>query len=152
MSAQELAEVITTRRIVNWGECDFAGIAYTPRFADWSVEAIEQAYSSLGVPWRELHEKHGLGSPFVRMSLEFKSPLHLDDELQQRVTVAKVGRSSIEWSVVGKVADRVIYEATLVNVIVDKQTGASSPLPSVLREKLGAISDDPKRKGVSHDQ
>ncbi len=52
----------TVTRTVKWGDCDPAGIIYTPRVLDYAMEILEAWYREVvGVPWLvlnpELEEK-----------------------------------------------------------------------------------------------
>ncbi len=86
------------RRIVQWGECDPAGIVYTPRFLDFVLEAMEGWQRQvLGVDWTKLNSELAMGMPVVHAELDFHSPLRGGDELDLEVTVARLGRSSIAF-------------------------------------------------------
>jgi 4-hydroxybenzoyl-CoA thioesterase len=123
-------------RAVKWGECDFAGIAYTPRYGDWCIELIEEFYSRAGVSWQQLHSELNLGSPFVKLHLDFKSPVMLGDSLEQDLSVEQIGASSVRWAVTGRVGDREVYAASIVNVIIDKRSGRSTPIPALVRDRI----------------
>ena len=56
--------VFTQTRVIKWGECDPAGIVYTPRILDYAMETVEAWYRDvLGVPWVKLNAELHLGSP-----------------------------------------------------------------------------------------
>ncbi|MDH3966294.1 MAG: acyl-CoA thioesterase, partial [Rhodospirillales bacterium] len=60
-----------TRR-VKWGDCDPAGIIYTPRVLDYAMETLEAWNREvLGVPWMKLNWEMSMGWPTVRAELDF---------------------------------------------------------------------------------
>ena len=64
------------RRVIGWGDVDPARIAYTGRFADFMMEAIEGWYRDrLDTDWYRLNLDEGCGTPFVQLSLAFKHPV-----------------------------------------------------------------------------
>ena len=63
------------RHVVKWGECDPAGIIYTPRVIDFVLEAIEAWYQAvLGISWTELRNDRNTGVPMVRAECDFTRP------------------------------------------------------------------------------
>ena len=90
--------------------------------------------------WRELT---GTPSPHTRVIIaraecDYRSPAHFGDELELRVKVGEIGRSSFallyEIALVG--SDRVVASGKTVMVSYDYERGASVPLPSATRELL----------------
>jgi acyl-CoA thioesterase FadM len=128
-------------RRIRWGESDPARIAYTARFLDFAMDAIEAFFTDrLGASFYEFNVDMGSGSPFVRVELDFRSPVTPRDTLETDVRIAKLGGSSVTFVVTGRVGDRVSYEGRLVCAFVDS-TGAKMkpiPIPPAFREKLEA--------------
>ena len=131
---------VHTRRIT-WGDSDPARIAYTARFLDFAMEAVEAFFQDrLGVGFYEMTVDHGIGTPFVRVELEFKSPLTPRDTLATEVWVARVGGASVEFAVTGRVGERVAFTARLVCAFVAGEGAAirAIPVPEEYRAKLEA--------------
>jgi acyl-CoA thioesterase FadM len=131
---------VHTRRI-RWGESDPARIAYTARFLDFAMDAIEAFFTDrLGASFYEFNVDMGSGTPFVRVELDFRSPVTPRDTLETAVRIAKLGGSSVTFLVTGRVGDRVAYEGRLVCAFVET-TGARMkpiPIPPAFRETLEA--------------
>jgi 4-hydroxybenzoyl-CoA thioesterase len=82
---------------VGWGDCDPAGIVFYPRFHAWMDAATHRLARELGVgrdamilPGQEL-----LGFPAVTSQAEFVAPALMDDQLEVRAWVTRVGRTSL---------------------------------------------------------
>lgn len=129
------------RRRVRWGESDPARIVYTPRFLDYAMEAIESFFlDRLDAAFFEFNADHGIGTPFVHVELDFRSPLTPRDTLETEVRLARLGGSSLTFAVRGRVAERVAYEGRLVCAFV-AGSGAEIrpiPVPPAFRAKLEA--------------
>jgi acyl-CoA thioesterase FadM len=127
------------RRRILWGETDAARIAYTARFLDFAMEATEAWFRErLGAGWYELNLDHGVGTPFVHASLDFRSPLTPRDELETTVLLTRVGGSSLRFAATGR-ADggrRLVYEGTLVCAFVDPAAMRPIRAPEVFRPAL----------------
>jgi len=122
------------RRVV-WADADPAGIAYTGRFPNFALEAIEAwCAERLGVDWFAMHARLGGGTPFVHMSMDFRSSLRPGDALATSVALRKAGRTSLEFAVVGRRADGgVSFEGRFVCVFVEDATRRPWPIPPALR-------------------
>lgn len=88
------------RRRVRWGDSDAARIAYTVRFFDYAMEAIEGWFDDvLGSDWYISNTQHGLGSPFVHVEMDIQAPLRPREMVNVKVLVADTGRSTIRFRV-----------------------------------------------------
>lgn len=117
-------------RRVRWGDSDPARIAYTARFGDFAMEAIEAFFQDrLGAGFYELNLDHGIGTPFVRVEFEFLSPLTPRDTLETEVRLQKLGGSSAQFALTGRVGERVAFEARLVCACVALDGVAMKPIP-----------------------
>lgn len=117
-------------RRVRWGDSDPARIAYTARFGDFAMEAIEAFFQDrLGAGFYELNLDHGIGTPFVRVELDFLSPLTPRDTLEMEVRLPKLGGSSAHFALTGRVGERVAFTARLVCACVALDGAAMKPIP-----------------------
>jgi 4-hydroxybenzoyl-CoA thioesterase len=117
-------------RRVRWGESDPARIVYTPRFLDFAMDAIEAFFlDRLDAAFFEFNADHGIGTPFVHVELDFRSPVTPRDTLATEVLLARLGGSSLTFVVRGRVADRLAYEGKLVCAFVVGEGMALKPIP-----------------------
>jgi acyl-CoA thioesterase FadM len=128
------------RRLILWGDCDPAAIVYTPRFLDYTLEAIDAWMTKiLGINWYAMNTKLGIGGPIVHASLDFSSPAKGGERLDIAVDLAKATRSALTFAVTGSVAPkRKIYVAKVVVVIIDGKRFKSIDLPPQFRRRIDA--------------
>ncbi len=85
---------------VRWGDCDPAAIAYTPRIPAWALEAIEAWWEHhAGLDWYRINLDRKIGTPFVHMTMDFRSPVTPRHPLECEVALKKLGNRSITHTV-----------------------------------------------------
>jgi len=131
----ETTPFLHTRRIL-FGDIDSAGIVFTPRISYFATEAIEAWYlNRLGIDWHLINNVDKIGTPFVRMELDFKSRMSPPDIIQTRVLLEKLGRSSLTFKITSRIQDtgRLCWEARATTVFVSNETYNSIPVPPPYR-------------------
>ena len=84
------------RRTVRFADCDLAGIVYFPQYLVMSNTLVEQWFDEgLGVPYAEFLGRRRMGLPIVRLECDFTAVSRHGDELDLRLGVKKLGRSSL---------------------------------------------------------
>jgi acyl-CoA thioester hydrolase len=90
--------------------------------------------------WRE---RTGTASPHTRVIIaraecDYRAPAHFGDELEVRVGIAAIGRSSFTliYEIAHAVSGQLIANGKTVMVSYDYTAGASIPLPRATRELL----------------
>ena len=126
----ESALFVHVRKVV-WADTDPAGIAYTGRFPNFALEAIEAwCDARLGMDWFQMHSRLGGGTPFVHMNMDFRAMLRAGDRLASTVALLRAGRSSLEFAVTGRLADGTVsFDGRFVCAFVDDATHKSRPIP-----------------------
>lgn len=134
-------QTLVMTRTVKWGDCDPAGILYTPRVFDYITEAVEAWFRDVGgIDWMSLIGRN-LGAPTVHTSVDFRTPMEPNLVLGVAVLVDKVGGSSLTFRVVGSdAAGTVYFEGKLVSVVIDFNERRPMPIPDALRERAEAYS------------
>jgi acyl-CoA thioesterase FadM len=125
------------RKIV-WADADPAGIAYTGRFPNFALEAIEAwCADRLGLDWYRMHTTLGGGTPFVHLEMDFRASLRPGDALATTVALRRAGRSSMEFFIVGRLTDGTVsFEGKFICAFVDDATHASRPIPDLFRDAV----------------
>jgi 4-hydroxybenzoyl-CoA thioesterase len=88
---------LAVRVQVGWGDCDPAGIVFYPRFYAWMDMVSHVLAREMGIP-RDAMIPPGpemLGFPVVGTEAQFLTPARMDDVLEVRTWVSRVGRSSL---------------------------------------------------------
>ncbi len=127
-------------RTVKWGECDPAGIVYTPKVLDYAMEIVEAWYREVvGVSWLKLNREMAMGAPTVRVELDFFEAPYPDQDIVIDLRVAKLGRSSITFVVTGRnEGGGDLFRAKLISCFVSKPAFKSTASPDQFRDRIAA--------------
>ena len=141
-SAIEFSQCYRHSRIVRFGECDPAGVAYYPEFFNWFHQAMEACFEEyLGVSYAEVIET--IGFPAVQTSAEFRTPLPVGSRIDIEVRIERLGRSSIDWRFDIKCGETLASVGRVKTVCISVSEGAfqfaSTPIPSTLIPKLQTL-------------
>ena len=91
------ANYLSVRVQVGWGDCDPAGIVFYPRFYAWMDNVSHVLAREMGIP-REAMIPPGaelLGFPVVATQAQYIAAARMDDILEVRTWVARIGRTSL---------------------------------------------------------
>lgn len=69
-----------------YGETDRMGYVYYGRYLDYFEEARTEMIRDLGFPYKKMEEE-GIMLPVVNAALEYKSPVHYDEEMNIKVKI-----------------------------------------------------------------
>jgi acyl-CoA thioesterase FadM len=128
---------LIVRRRVLWGECDPAGVVYTPRFADYLVSAF-QWFARCELADTGLAEL-GIGTPMKAMSLEFHRMLKPGEWFDMRVAVTAVRTRTFDLDVQATGDDgRLHFIGLLTPIMLDNEKGVGVEIPDVTRARLQA--------------
>jgi 4-hydroxybenzoyl-CoA thioesterase len=132
-----MARSFTTESKIRFSHCDPAGIVYFVNFFDMVSGAVEDWFGeAIGFTFNEMHIQRRLGFPIVNTGCEFFKPCHLGDRLVLELTIARLGRSSIEFSVVGRVGGEEKFRARHKVALMSLDSLRALPIPEDLREKM----------------
>ena len=81
--------------LVEWGDCDPAGIVYFPRFFEYFDAATNALFESAGFPKAAMFEHYGLlGIPLVEASAQFYVPASFGETVTIETRIVEWGTSS----------------------------------------------------------
>lgn len=128
---------------IKWGDCDPAGVVYTPRFADYVVEAYQDFLAHmLEGPLQEKLVEHDLGTPAKQLNIHFTRSLWPDQVIDLRVHVCDVRQRSFDIVVDALDSNGAeVFSGVLGLVCVSHDVRQARPIPPVLRERLCAYRD-----------
>lgn len=123
---------------VTWGDCDPARIAYTGRLPWFALDAINAWWVDFsgGEGWFEMELDHNLGTPFVRLEMDFKSPVTPRHLLRCHVWPARLGTTSITFRVDGVQDGTTCFSGRFTSVFIVADQFTSRPPPPDLRDRL----------------
>ncbi len=122
------------KRTILFGDCDPAGIIYTPRVAYFVVEAAHEFIShSLGVPGLRAILAMGILPPARALSIEFLAPMVWDDEIDIAVSCRDIKTSSFTFFVEARnKAGEITFRATFTQVCVSPKSHRPVAIPAPL--------------------
>lgn len=135
---------------VGWGDCDPAQIAYTAHIPAWGLAAVEAWYKAcFGINWFQLNLEYGIGTPFVSLDFQFKSPVTSTDTLKIDVFVARMGNSSVKHVVEGYQNGVLCFVGHTVAAFVDAGTMKPIPAPTNMRKRINHYISIQRREFAS---
>jgi acyl-CoA thioester hydrolase len=130
---------------VYWEDTDGGGIVYYANYLRFLERARTEWLRSLGHSQQELAQTPGLLFAVAGLSVEYRRPARLDDELiitceprSERVTVLRFEQRIYRGSAMGS-ADHLLVEADVRVVCVDKRTLRPKRLPEFLVDALSVV-------------
>ena len=116
---------------VTWGDCDPARIAYTARLPAFALEAINGWWEAHldGDGWYQMELDRNVGTPFVKLSMEFSSPVTPRHKLMCEVFPTRLGEKSITFTVMGRQDGTLCFAGsfTCVFTIADQFKSQAAP-------------------------
>ena len=123
---------IELKRRLRWADADAAGRLHFPRI----FEIVEEAESELvrSIDW-PMNRSMGYDFPRAHVECRFLRVLTLDSPFRLRLTVGKLGRTSIRYDYqVFDAAEELAIEGTMTVVVL--QNGKPAKIPPTLRAAL----------------
>lgn len=131
------------RRRVRWGECDPAGVVYTPRFTDYVVSAVSLFHEHLlGAEASHYRKDLGIETPCKGMSLVFQSALWPNDVFDMSVAIGEIRNTSYDVVVKARRPDGLpVFEGVFSPVCIPRTERRAVPIPDDFRRRLQAAKD-----------
>jgi len=125
------ASIELVRRL-RWADADAAGRLHFPRIFELIEEAESELVRSIGWPMNRSLE---YDFPRVHVECQFRRVISLDDPFRLRLTLGKLGRTSIRYDYQVFGADEELaIEGTMT--VVALQNGKPAEIPTSLRAAL----------------
>lgn len=123
---------------VSWGDCDPAKIAYTGRLPNFALDAINAWWESIleGDGWFQMELDRNLGTPFVRLEMDFKKPVTPRHKLNCHVWPVQLGNTSIVFRVDGLQNNEVCFSTRTVSVFTVANAFEKQEIPLDIRDKV----------------
>src|SRR3990167_8601291 len=128
----------TISRTILFGDCDPAGIVYTPRITYFVIEAVHDFLTHvLGAPAiREIFAM-GILRPARALSIEFLAPMAWDEVINIEVSSKELATTSFTFLVEARnSSNEMTFRATLTQVSISPESKRPIPLTQALREAL----------------
>lgn len=115
-----------------FAETDAMGIVHHAAYLPYLEEARIAYLRSIDQPYHEVREE-GVDITVLEAFVQYRRPLHFDDEVDVHVSLAGGTRTTIELTYLLTVADDVRATAVTVHGVVDR-AGRPQRLPQWLRD------------------
>jgi len=127
----------TISRTILFGDCDPAGVIYTPRLSYFVIEAMVAFMTDrFGKPAERFVFELGMLPPTRSMTVEFLGHMTWDDQVAIKVWVKNLGNTSVTYAFEGEVGGETVFQATLLQVWVDGETKKPVAIPDSVTELL----------------
>ena len=125
-----------TRKMIQFHQCDPAGIVFYPQYFYILHEAKEEFLTHIGHPMHRMINEQRRGWPIVKLETEFKRPSRYGDAVEVEIAVSKLGGASrgLCCTLRGEDGERVVAHSVIV--LTDLETGKPVPIPEPMREAL----------------
>jgi acyl-CoA thioesterase FadM len=125
---------------VTWGDCDPARIAYTARLPYFALDAINAWWEAHfdGDGWFQLELDRNIGTPFVRLEMDFLSPVTPRHKLMCTTGPIRLGTKSITFKVSAHQDDVLCFEGKFTCVFTIADQFKSQTVPDELRDVIEA--------------
>jgi 4-hydroxybenzoyl-CoA thioesterase len=127
---------LETSRPLRFGDCDPSGIAYFPSYLDMLAGVLEELFAAAGAPFTRLISERGMGTPTVRLEVEFARPGFHGDRLDWSVAVIRLGRSSAELRYQVRARGEDLWSARQTVVLTALSSHKAIPWPDDIRAGL----------------
>lgn len=116
---------------IRFGDCDTAGIGYFPRLLALVDNAVEDwLIAAIGLDRAGMHVDQRLGLPTVNLQTGFHAPCRLGETLEITIAPTQIGATSITLAASAYAAGSPRFSTTLVQVLIDLETGKPRPWPT----------------------
>lgn len=119
---------------VTWGDCDPAKIAYTARLPWFALDAINAWWEEkLGGGWFQMELDMNVGTPFVRLEMDFFAPVTPRHRLICHVWPERLGETSVTFRVDGEQGGTLCFSSRSVSVFTRADVFRKQPPPEDIR-------------------
>lgn len=123
---------------VRWSDCDPLGIIYYGTYIRFFESAEHEMFRQAGLPYEVMRVQRQVQLPRKAFQVEFHSPAQMDELLEIRVGIARIGESSITMRFEAYRAADLVHRASaqLTVVCVEKETITKRLLPDFVKDAL----------------
>lgn len=129
---------------VTWGDCDPAKIVYTGRIPWFALDAINSWWvENLGGDgWFQMELDRNVGTPFVRLEMDFRAPITPRHPLVCHVWPVRLGETSITFRVDGMQDGTLCFSSRTVSVFIDAAAFTKRTPPDDMRAVIERLLPD----------
>lgn len=127
------------RKRVRYPEIDAQAVVYNPRFLDYLDIVVSEYFRAIGLGGPGGHDQ-GFQSHVARTVIDYRAPIHLDEEIDLCVRCVRIGSSSMTFAFEfhGHDADNLRAEGETVAVHIGTLGSRPTPVPDATRAMIEA--------------
>jgi 4-hydroxybenzoyl-CoA thioesterase len=126
-----------TEYLIRFSHCDPGGIVHFPRFFDMINASVEDWFAQvLALPFDTMHMERRFGVPIVNTQCEFLRPCRIGERLVLELSVARIGRASLDLALCGRIGGEERLRARNVRAMMSLETYRAIPIPDDLRAAM----------------
>lgn len=123
---------------VEFNHCDPAGIVFYPRYLEMTNSVVENFFREMmDYPFVRMMAE-GVGTPTVKLEMDFKAPSRLGDVLDWTLEVRRLGRSSAKLRISAEGEGKLRLQGH-VTLVFASLTGEAQPWPDPIWSRLETI-------------
>ena len=125
---------------VTWGDCDPARIAYTARLPWFALDAIDGWWAAHldGDGWYQMELDRGVGTPFVKLEMDFSHPVTPRHPLICHVWPVRIGTTSVAFRVDASQDGTLCFRTRTVSVFIEPGAFRKRTPPEEIRAVVKA--------------
>lgn len=133
---------------VRWGDVDAASIIFYGAYIRFFEFAETELFRTVDLPYSVMFDELDIWLPRVHLECNFRNAAKLDDLLEVRVWVGRIGKTSLRlnFEVQRKGEDIIVADAHFILVAVRRETFETVSIPDELKRRLAPyvdLADDP---------
>lgn len=123
---------------VRWMECDAQGIVFNGSYLNYLEVGQAEYFRNLGFSIYRIAQRGYFDSAVVTVTVEYKAPARLEDDLDIFVRVSKIGNTSLtlQAEIYPLGSDRLLTTINSVYVGYDASTGETRLVPADIRSLI----------------
>ncbi len=138
-----LGDTFHSDMLVRFSHCDPAGIVFYPQYFIMFNGLVEDWFNQgLGVNYARTITEHRLGFPIVKLECDFIVPSKIGEIITLALKLERLGRSSMEITVVCSYKQEERLRARFVLVTMNLDTQRAQPIPDDLRALMQAFQEE----------
>ncbi len=129
---------------VHYASIDFARIVYYPQFLHFCHVTMEEMFREVvGVSYPDALQKEQVGYPTVKSEADFERPVAYGETLRMRMSVTRIGTSSIDFLYEGRRSSdgELAFRVHNTQVAVNMAAWGSTPIPDHHRAAFERLLD-----------
>ena len=125
---------------IRFAHVDPAGIVFYARYFEIINMVLEDWFrDGIGHDFGILNERDRVGIPLLHIEADFMRPSFLNDIVEFRLTVEKIGNSSFTINYEAWLGEELRLKMQAVHAFVELTQKKSVPIPDIVRERMKAF-------------